>query len=144
MPSVSTERVHFQIQGYLVHFFSFILFRIEIPVRRQCIPTSLIWVSTVYLCPKKGTLSTNGLTSAFLRGSSIMIPLWHFTWHAGLHSAVGSASDCRSRPGSWVWGPARPHNLRGAWYFLLSFSPFSWFKKGSCQLLADVCPPTTG
>ena len=60
---------------------------------------------------------------------------------AGLGDSVGCASDWRS--GSRRFDPSlvQQHSL---WrlimkYFLWSFSPFPWFKKGSCQFLAKEC-----
>ena len=52
------------IQG--VSVFIFILVSIEIPVCKECIPSSnvLVWVYTVNLRPVYGTLSSNGLRIA--------------------------------------------------------------------------------
>ena len=47
--------------------------------------------------------------------------------------------------GDWSWNIFYGHSLPStAWrlimkYFLRSFSPFRWFKKGSCQFLAKEC-----
>ena len=67
--SLSIWWVHFQIQGYLVYFFIFILFQIEIPVSKQWRPWSDaafcgdvafcgVWSGsyTFYQGPKNGTL----------------------------------------------------------------------------------------
>ena len=61
-----------------------------------------------------------------------------FTYSAGLGGSVGFASDWWS--GGRGFDPRRVGNMF-SWrfimkYFLRSFSPFSWFKKGSCQFLA--------
>ena len=47
------------------------------------------------------------------------------------------------RPGGHEYNPAEVGNIL-SWrlimkYFLQSFSPFRWFKKGSCQFLAKEC-----
>ena len=47
------------------------------------------------------------------------------------------------RPGGRGFNPCRGRNIL-SWrlimkYFLRSFSPFRWFKKGSCQFLAKEC-----
>ena len=47
------------------------------------------------------------------------------------------------RPGGHGFDPAEVGNIL-SWrlimqYFLRSFSPFRWFKKGSCQFLAKEC-----
>lgn len=56
----------------------------------------------------------------------------------GFHSAIYSASDCRlwgckseSQPGHITFLQI-DHEL----FFLQPFSPFNWFKKSNCQLLA--------
>ena len=59
----------------------------------------------------------------------------------GLGGSVGCASDWR--PGGRGFDPAEVGNIL-SWklimkYFLKSFSPFRWFKKGSCQFLAKEC-----
>ena len=59
----------------IVYFFSFILFEIEIPVSKQCRPSSdadlrrLIWVYTVCLDPKNGTLGIKGLRQVRFRAT---------------------------------------------------------------------------
>ena len=67
-----------------------------------------------------------------------------------------SSTDSRSRPRwlSWMRRPTGDQEVAGStpaevgnilsWrlimkYFLRSFSPFRWFKKGSCQFLAKEC-----
>ena len=62
--------------------------------------------------------------------------------------------DCRPRWLSWMRRPTGDQEVAGStpaevgnilsWrlimkYFLRSFSPFRWFKKGSCQFLAKEC-----
>ena len=64
------------------------------------------------------------------------------------------SSDSRPRWLSWMRRPTGDQEVAGStpaevsnillWilimkYFLWSFSPFSWFKKGSCQCLAKEC-----
>ena len=59
----------------------------------------------------------------------------------GLDGSVGCASDWRS--GVSGFDLRRVGNILSCRlnmkYFLLSFSPFRWFKKGSCQFLAKEC-----
>ena len=82
---------------------------------------------------------------------SLLFSLKHT--HAGLGGSVGCESDWR--PGSRGFNPLPhpptpptppPHKVSNIllWrlimkYFLWSFSPFRWFKKGSCQFLAKEC-----
>ena len=63
-------------------------------------------------------------------------------WEAGLSGSVGCAVRLETRR-SRVQPPAEVGNIL-SWrlimkYFLRSFSPFLWFKKGSCQFLAKEC-----
>ena len=60
-----------------------------------------------------------------------------------LYNAVASASDCRSR-GCRFESQLGHITLERLIMktFLWSFSPFRWFKKGSCQLLVKVCTST--
>ena len=56
-------------------------------------------------------------------------------------SQLDASSDWR--PGGRGFNPAEVGNIL-SWrlimkYFLRSFSPFRWFKKGSCQFLAKEC-----
>ena len=68
---------------------------------------------------------------------------------ADMHTFLAPASvaqlDVPSdwRPGGRGFNPAEVGNIL-SWrlimkYFLRSFSPFRWFKKGSCQFLAKEC-----
>ena len=69
-------------------------------------------------------------------------------------SAVGTLWWCRPRWLSWMRRPTEDQEVAGSipaevgnilsWrlimkYFLQSFSPFRWFKKGRCQFLAKEC-----
>ena len=59
-----------------------------------------------------------------------------------LGGSVGCSVRLETRR-SWVQTHAEVGNIL-SWrlimkYFLLSFSPFRWFKKGSCQFLAKEC-----
>ena len=61
--------------------------------------------------------------------------------HAGLGGSVGCTSDWWS--GGFGFGPHRVGYIH-YWrlvmkYFLWSFSPLRWFKKGSCQFLMKEC-----
>ena len=59
--------------------------------------------------------------------------------------ALVAQSDARPTGDQEVAGstPTKVGNIRSLRlimkYFLRSFSPFRWFKKGSCQLLAKEC-----
>ena len=71
-----------------------------------------------------------------------------------LHIIAYQGHHCRPRWLSWMRRPTGDQEVAGStpaevgnilsWrlimkYFLRSFSPFRWFKKGSCQFLAKEC-----
>ena len=65
--------------------------------------------------------------------------------HIGPHSAVSNVSDCRSR--GHEFDPGLDTFFHGDWSwnnFSGHFPPFSWIKKGCCQLQAKVCAWSTG
>ena len=59
--------------------------------------------------------------------------------------AVRYVSDCRSSSREFDPGPVPYFHGDWSWNnFYSHSSPFCWFKKGSCQLQAKVCPRSTG
>ena len=93
--------------------------------------------------------------SAFFLQQVTFIPFglesWNFVWHLPM-----TLTYIKSRPRwlSWMRRPTGDQEVAGStpaevgnilsWrlimkYFLRSFSPFRWFKKGSCQFLAKEC-----
>ena len=84
------------------------------------------------------------------------VTLTDFTLMFGISSIIRPTTTKPSRPRwlSWMRRPTGDQEVAGStpaevgnilsWrlimkYFLRSFSPFRWFKKGSCQFLAKEC-----
>ena len=76
-----------------------------------------------------------------------VIPFKHIRFAHCFHRVLASVAQLDARPtgDQEVAGstPAEVGNIL-SWrlimkYFLRSFSPFRWFKKGSCQFLAKEC-----
>ena len=78
----------------------------------------------------------------------------HVSYVTGAPAEIGLQLGSRPRWLSWMRRPAGDQEVAGStpaevgyillWtlimkYFLRSFSPFHWFKKGSCQFLAEEC-----
>ena len=92
-----------------------------------------------------------------------VVPFAILQQHTTLNDAISTTNlnttrfqccVCRPRWLSWMCRPTRDQEVAGSipaevgnilsWrlimkYFLRSFSPFRWFKKGSCQFLAKEC-----
>ena len=86
------------------------------------------------------TLYTGGIIKIRLSGSVPLTDHFHCTLcQAGLCGSVGCVSDWKS--GGHRFDPRRvwQHSRFIMKYFLQSFSPFCWFKDGSCQSLAKKC-----
>ena len=88
---------------------------------------------------------------------AIIVPIRHPSWSPWLsYCSSTSYLELRGRPRwlSWMRRPTGDQEVAGStpaevgnilsWrlimkYFLRSFSPFRWFKKGSCQFLTKEC-----
>ena len=82
------------------------------------------------------------------QGAGLIFPIYLY------RKLEKKSSCCRPRWLSWIRRPTGDQEVAGStpaeignilsWrlimkYFLRSFSPFRWFKKGSCQFLAKEC-----
>ena len=85
--------------------------------------------SVIYLCP---LCNLKTVWDIFLK---LYANVYH---HDGLGGSVWCAVPLETRRSRVQPSPRSATFFHGD-YFLRSFSPFRWFKKGSCQFLAKEC-----
>ena len=104
------------------------------------------------------TVRQPSLEYTTVQGTEVDVIKRKYIWASGflciIYDLMSTLCYCRPRRLSWMRCPTGDQEVAGLtpaevgnillWrlimkYFLRSFSPFRWFKKGSCQFLAKEC-----
>ena len=96
----------------------------------------------VNVIPMKVDVTNHGIVKTIAQHFALGLNSWHYQlwgrprWLSWMRRPTGDQEVVGSTP-------AKVRNIL-SWglivkYFLRSFSPFRWFKKGSCQFLAKEC-----
>ena len=129
-PEVTSHRTRLYLYLYLLLFFR------KLTTFNLCYETLFSWVILRF----SGRLRSRASRSPMQVLTTINIPLF---WKKKSNHYTMYLRRRKSRCNKVKCTPAEVGNIL-SWrlimkYFLRSFSPFRWFKKGSCQFLAKEC-----